>query len=128
MIIRLFLLFAIVPLVELYLLIKVGSHIGALPTIALVVVTAFVGAWLAKREGLRTFRRIRERLSRGAIPGDDLVDAILILAAGIVLLTPGLITDALGLLILIPPVRARLREWLKRKFSDRIINRSDRIG
>jgi UPF0716 protein FxsA len=109
---RLFLLFLIVPLVELYLLIRVGEAIGAMATIALVVVTAFVGASLARHEGLRTFVAIQRSVAEGRLPTDDLIEGVMILFAGLVLLTPGFLTDAIGLLVLLPPTRHWLRRYL----------------
>jgi len=116
MLAKLLLLFTIVPLVELALLIEVGKRINVGPTIALVVVTGVVGAWLARREGLRTFRHIQTDLAAGHLPADRMVDALLILVAGVLLVTPGIITDCLGFLLLIPPARAVVRNHLKRRF------------
>jgi UPF0716 protein FxsA len=116
---RLFLLFLIVPLVELYLLIKVGEVIGAPATIGLVIATAFLGAALARREGLRTFVAIQQTVAAGRLPTDDLIEGVMILFAGLVLLTPGFLTDAIGFFVLIPPTRRWLRRylvaWLKRR-------------
>ncbi|WP_457571828.1 FxsA family protein [Desulfovulcanus sp.] len=117
MFIKLFWLFALVPMLELYILIKVGSIIGAGPTIFLVILTAIVGAYLAKQQGLHTMYRIRQSLNQNVLPAEELVDALLILIAGLVLLTPGLITDLLGLLILFPPTRKKFKVWLYKKNS-----------
>lgn len=116
---RLFLLFLLVPLVELYLLIQVGKVIGAPATIGLVIATAFLGASLARREGLRTFLAIQENVAAGRLPTDDLIEGVMILVAGLTLLTPGFLTDAVGFLILVPVTRRLLRRylvtWLKRR-------------
>ena len=116
---RLFLLFLLVPLVELYLLIQVGKVIGAPATIGLVIATAFLGANLARREGLRTYIAIQQNVAAGRLPTDDLIEGVMIFVAGLVLLTPGFLTDALGFLILIPATRRLLRHylvtWLKRR-------------
>ncbi len=116
MLLRLFLLFTIVPVVELALLIQIGGLLGLGPTLLLVMGTGFAGAWLARREGLRGWLAVRDELQEGALPGESLVHALLILVAGIVLITPGVITDIAGILLLIPPVRrgliARVRERL----------------
>jgi len=117
MIFRLFLAFALVPVIEIYILVKIGSFIGAEATIALVLLSAFVGAALARQQGLSVMLRIRENMSRGMTPAEELVDALLILVAGIVLLTPGFATDFAGILLLIPPVRARLKTFLRQKFQ-----------
>ena len=116
MMIRLLLLFTIVPLVEITLLIEVGRRIEVGPTIALVIATGVLGAWLARREGLRTLRHIQTDLAAGQLPADRMIDALLILVAGVVLITPGIITDCIGFLLLIPPARAAVRNRLKTRF------------
>ncbi|BBD08681.1 FxsA family protein [Desulfovibrio ferrophilus] len=118
MVFRLFLAFATVPLIEIYLLMKVGSAIGAEATIAIVLLTGFAGAWLARAQGVSVLNRMRADMNRGVPPTGQLVDAALILVAGVVLLTPGFATDIMGLLLLIPPVRAKLKEVLGRKLAD----------
>lgn len=105
----LFLLFLVLPFLELYVIIQVGRGLGALNTIAVLLVISAVGAWLVKREGLGVLRRARERAAQGAVPGRELVDGVLILLAGALLLTPGFITDAVGIVLLLPPARAALR-------------------
>ena len=111
------LLFLVVPFAELFVLLQVGRAIGALETIGLLVLVSIVGAWLVKREGLGVLRRAEERLRQGGMPGRELVDGVMILFAGALLLTPGFLTDILGILLLLPPVRAGLRSsvvrWLK---------------
>ncbi|HVF76163.1 MAG TPA: FxsA family protein [Acidimicrobiales bacterium] len=113
------LLFLVVPFAELFVLLKVGQLIGALETVALLVVVSVVGAWLVKREGLGVLRRAQQRVQQGSVPGRELVDGVLILFAGALLLTPGFLTDILGILLLLPPVRAALRSstvaWLGRR-------------
>jgi UPF0716 protein FxsA len=122
MFLRLLLLFTCIPLVELYLLLQIGSVLGALNTILLVIITGMLGAYLAQQEGLRTLERIRTLMSRGEMPSEPLIDALLILVAGFVLITPGILTDLLGFLMLIPATRAPIRRWIRgqweRKFSD----------
>ena len=105
----LFLAFLVVPFVELYVIIQVGQAIGALNTIALLILVSATGAWLVKREGLSVLRRAQARVDQGGLPGRELVDGVLILFAGALLLTPGFVTDLLGILLLLPPVRAGLR-------------------
>lgn len=111
---RLFLLFTIVPIIEIWLLIKVGRVIGALPTVCLLLVISMVGAWLAKSQGLRTVAAIRDELAAGRLPASSLLDGAMILAGGILLLTPGFFTDFLGLFFLFPLSRALLKKWLGR--------------
>lgn len=122
MFVRLLLLFTLVPLAELYILVKLGEVIGVAATIGIVVVTGVLGAWLTRLQGLRVLRDVRQRLAVGELPTDPLIDGLMILIAGAVLLTPGLITDACGFLLLVPPCRAALRRALvagwKRKFKD----------
>jgi UPF0716 protein FxsA len=115
---KLFVAFALLPVLEIYVLIQVGSSIGALNTIALVLLTAFAGAWLARTEGMQTMLRVRESMNRGIMPTNELVDAAIILTAGLVLLTPGFITDALGLLLLFPPTRKIFKDWLLRVLKE----------
>jgi UPF0716 protein FxsA len=114
---KLFLLFTVLPLVELYLLIKIGTVIGGLNTLALVLVTGIAGAYLARLEGYRTMIRAQENLQAGLVPAEELVDGLLIFVAGIMLITPGVITDCAGLLILFPPTRRVFKIWLRRRFD-----------
>lgn len=117
---RLFLLFTLVPLVELMLLIEVGERIGALPTVALVVLTGVAGASLARHEGAHAWREVRGELGRGRIPGRELLSALLVLLAGALLVTPGVLTDAAGLLVLLRPVRARVVELLRGRLVEKM--------
>lgn len=115
----LFLTFITVPFVELYLLLKLGKEIGALTTLGVIVVTGALGAGLTRRQGISTLANIRAGLQQGRIPTNDIVEGALILVAGLVLLTPGFLTDTVGFLLLVPPirrlVRARLWQWLKHR-------------
>ena len=117
------LLFLVVPLVELYVIIQVGQAIGALNTIGLLLLDSIVGGWLMKREGLSVFRRIQEQLNRGVVPGTAIVDGFLILFGGALMLTPGFLTDLLGISLLLPPVRAVVRRVLARRFTIVAANR-----
>lgn len=112
---RLFLLFTIVPLVELYLLIVLGRHLGPLPTVALVLLTGALGAALARSQGLATLARVRTEMAEGGLPADALVDGLMILIAGAVLLTPGLLTDLLGFFLLVPYGRNLIRRAVKER-------------
>ena len=120
MLVKLLVLFIALPLAEIVLLIEIGSRIGTLATLAILVLTAVVGASLAHREGLKVLWRIQEKMAQGIMPDEELIDGVLILAAGIVLLTPGLLTDAAGLLLLVPGSRLALKRWLRGRFSQRI--------
>ena len=102
----------VVPVVELYVLIQVGQAIGALPTVALLVVVSVLGAALLRREGARSWRAFRDATAGGRVPAREVADGALVLLAGALLLTPGFATDVVGLLLLVPPVRAVLRRLL----------------
>jgi len=117
MLLKLFLAFTLVPFVEIYILIKIGSYIGALNTVVVVILTGLLGALLARYQGLRTALRVRESLQRGEIPGSEMLDALLILLAGIVLLTPGFLTDAAGIMLLVPRTRSLCKQWIRRKLT-----------
>ena len=118
MLLKLFLAFTLIPFFELYLLIKIGYYIGAFNTILIVIVTAFLGAYLAKLQGIKTMMRVRESLNRGELPAEEMLDALLIFVAGIVLLTPGFITDLAGIGMLVPNTRLWFKRWLRKKFDD----------
>lgn len=116
----LFLLFIVVPIVELWVIIQVGSAIGVLPTIVLLLAISMGGAWLVKREGVVVWRRFREQVESGRVPGRELADGVMILLAGGLLLTPGFVTDAFGILLLLPPVRAGVRALVLRRAAARV--------
>ena len=113
---RLFLLFTLVPLIELWLLLRIGAWIGAGPTFALVIVTGVAGATLARREGAHAWSAVQAELSAGRIPGRKLLEALLVLWAGVVLVTPGVVTDAVGLLLLVRPIRSQLVKRLEERY------------
>ncbi|MBE68798.1 MAG: FxsA family protein [SAR324 cluster bacterium] len=119
MLLKLFLAFTIIPVVEIYLLIQIGTIFGALTSIALVIVTGFLGAYLARIQGLQTLFRIQKSLREGQMPSSELLDALLIGIAGLVLLTPGFLTDAFGFLLLIPNTRTAIKQWLHRQIEVR---------
>lgn len=110
---RLFVFFTLVPLIELYLLIKLGNYLGAEFTILLILITGGVGALMARAQGFRVLFQIRERLHEGLLPADEVLAGALIVAGGLLLVTPGLLTDAVGLALLFPFVRSRVAEWVK---------------
>lgn len=114
---RLAVLFVAVPFIELYLLLELTNYTGsAVATFGLVIFTGILGAWLAKQQGLSTLRRIQQATAEGRMPGKELVDGGMILVAGALLLTPGILTDAFGFSLLMPPCRAVYRKLLKRAF------------
>lgn len=104
-------LFFIVPLVEIYLLIEVGSIIGAFPTIFACVFTAVLGAWLLRIQGFTTLRRVQQTAAQGGIPAIEMLEGAMLLISGALLLTPGFFTDAIGFLCLIPPLRRSFAVW-----------------
>ena len=116
----LILLFTVVPIGELALLIKVGQYIGVGYTLGIVVITGVVGAYLARLQGFLTLRRIQEDINQSRMPTDRLFDGVLILCSGILLITPGFITDIIGFMGLIPFTRNLFKRWLKRKIKDMI--------
>lgn len=113
-------LFIVVPFIEIAILIKLGSVIGFWPTISIQIGTGILGASLAKLQGLFIWRRITGELHAGRIPTQDMVNGVLIFAAGLVLMTPGLLTDIAGFALLIPTTRNAFRRWLERKFKNHI--------
>ena len=120
MLLRLLLLFTLVPLVELALLLLIGDQMGLPFTLGLVIVTGVVGAWLARQQGLRCWREVQRQMSQGQLPAEPLLDGLMILVAGALLLTPGVLTDALGFALLLPPIRKRVRRYLAKWFKARI--------
>ncbi len=118
MLLKLFLCFTLIPVVEIYLLIKIGSVFGSFNTVLLVVATGFFGAWLARMEGMNTLLKVRQSLEQGAMPAEDLLDALIIFVAGVVLITPGLLTDLLGLLLLWPVTRNAFKRFLRQKLDE----------
>lgn len=114
---KLFLAFTLIPVAEIYLIIKLGGFLGAFNTVAIIILTGFAGAALARMQGLETMLRVRHSLQQGLVPAEEMVDALLIFIAGIVLLTPGFITDAAGLLLLFTPSRFYIKRFLRRKFD-----------
>ncbi|MDM7862194.1 FxsA family protein [Alteromonas sp. ASW11-36] len=101
----LFLLFAVMPIVEIALLIQVGGVIGGWNTVAIVIVTAFIGAYLVRREGLSTLQAAQQKMNQGQMPGEELAQGLLLLVAGVLLVTPGFVTDFIGLLFTVPVTR-----------------------
>ncbi len=118
MLLKLFLCFTLIPVIELYLLIQVGTAIGGINTIFIVIISGFLGAWLARLEGMNTMMKLRMNLQQGLMPAEELIDAVIIFGAGIVLITPGLITDIFGLLLLWPVTRNKFKQIIRKKFDE----------
>jgi UPF0716 protein FxsA len=118
MLLKLFFGFTLIPIIELYILIKIGTVIGGFNTILLVLLTGFAGAWLARLEGMNTMIRFRENMQQGIMPAEELIDAAIIFIAGVLLITPGLMTDVSGLLLLWPLTRNMFKRYLRKKFDE----------
>ncbi len=124
---RLFFLFLIVPAIELAVLLQIGRWIGLWATIGLIFATALAGSYLARREGLATWRAFQQRLAQGQLPGREIIDGVLILLSGALLITPGVLTDLLGLLGLLPPTRTLIRRFLIRRLQRMIEQQAVRL-
>ena len=120
---RLLLLFIAVPTIELILLIEIGQRVGSFATIGLIIGTGIIGAALAKQQGVNTLARLRKDLNNNQLPAEPIVDGLIILLATTVLITPGVITDLVGFLCLVPRFRGLLKNHLKRKFGN-VVRRS----
>ncbi len=114
MLFKLFLLFTVIPFIELALLVKIGTMIGLFETILIIVITGMAGALMVRSAGIECLFRIQKNMDSGIIPTDDLFSGLLILVAGAFLLTPGLITDAAGFVLLIPASRELVKKFLKK--------------
>ena len=112
--------FVVVPVIEIYLIIQVDAAIGGWETIGLLILDSVIGAWLVRREGFSILARVQGALGRGGLPTNELIDGLLVLVAGALMLTPGFLTDGLGLILLLPPTRALVRNRLKKRFAGRI--------
>jgi UPF0716 protein FxsA len=111
-------LFILLPLIELYVLIEVGSHIGGAVTILLCLGTAALGGWLVRAQGLRMLFDARRHMAAGQLPTTDIAHGLMLSVAGVLLLTPGFVTDAFGFLLLIPALRrAMIRRWLPQSLA-----------
>jgi UPF0716 protein FxsA len=120
-------LFIVVPLLELAALIWIGRHVGALPTIAGVLLVGVVGAALVRYQAVRIWGAVGNRLSQGVTPEAELIDGLLVLVAGVLLLTPGLLTDIAAILLLVPFVRKFVRRWVSDYFRKRfVVQREDK--
>jgi len=118
--------FLLVPLAELAVLIAVGQWLGLVPTLVLLLAVSLVGAWLAKREGLAAWRRFQQALAEGRMPTVEVADGAMVLLAGALLLTPGFLSDVVGVLLLLPPTRALARRQVPRLVERRLRRRGGR--
>lgn len=119
----LFLLIIVIPAAEIGLLLLSGKTIGVWPTLLLILLTGVIGTYLAKKEGIQTIRKAQEQLSHGQLPGDALLDGVCILVGGVLLITPGFITDITGFLMLFPPTR-RICKFFMMKTLRRKLDKS----
>jgi UPF0716 protein FxsA len=127
------LVFIVVPIVELFVLIQIGQAIGILPTIALLILDSVLGALLMRSQGRAAWRRFNRALAEGRVPGREVIDGALVIFGGALLLTPGFLSDILGLILLLPPTRALVRRVLVARFGARLVasattGASSRVG
>jgi UPF0716 protein FxsA len=120
MFIRLLLIFTLIPVLEIYVLLKVGQQLGVSPTIALILLTGIAGAYLARTQGLDIIRRIQQQTAQGQLPAESLLDGAMVLAGGLLLLTPGFCTDLIGFCLLVPLSRQALKTMLRRWLQQQI--------
>jgi UPF0716 protein FxsA len=113
-------LFIVVPLAELYVILKVGDAIGVLPTIALLAADSVLGSMLLRAQGRAVWRRFNETLAAGGMPHREVMDGVLVIFGGAFLITPGFLTDIVGLVLLVPPTRALVRRLLVRRLGRRV--------
>jgi len=118
--------FVVMPLVELFVLIQVGQVIGVWWTIGLLLLMSVVGSWLMKREGLGVYRRIQASIAAGRVPGAELVDGFLTLRGGALMLTPGFVSDVVGMALLLPPVRVVVRRLAAARLTHLAVQRGRR--
>jgi UPF0716 protein FxsA len=115
------LLFIVVPIAELYVIIQVGQAIGVLPTVAILLADSLLGSWLLRQQGRAAWRRFNAALQAGRAPARETIEGALILMGGALLLTPGFLSDLLGLVLLLPPTRALVVRVLARRFVPRMV-------
>ena len=111
----LILLFIVVPIAELYVILKIGDLIGILPTLALLVADSLLGAWLMRSQGRAVWNRFQETMQAGRVPHREVFDGVLVIFGGAFLITPGFLTDIVGVVLLLPPTRSLFRRWLIRR-------------
>jgi UPF0716 protein FxsA len=120
MLLRLFLLFTIIPAIELYLLLLLGQHMGALATVALILFTGAVGSYMAKREGLSMLQQLQQDAQKGIPPANRLVEGLLVLIGGVLLITPGVLTDVVGFSLIFPATRQMLAPLVRQAVMKRV--------
>ncbi len=128
MLLKLFLLFTIIPMLELAFLIEIGSVIGTMNTIMLILLTGVSGAALAKSQGISVLSKIQMEMQAGRLPAEELLNGAFVLAGGVLLLTPGFITDLSGLVLLLPLTRNIIKRWLRRKLEEKMASGDITIG
>jgi UPF0716 protein FxsA len=114
------LVFIVVPILELYVILKVGDAIGAVPTILLLVADSLLGSWLLRQQGRSVWARFNETLAAGRMPHREVLDGVLVIFGGAFLITPGFITDIVGIVLLIPPSRSLVRRIVARRLGRRV--------
>ena len=117
MFIRLLLLFTLVPLIELFILLQLNKYIGLGYTFGIVIITGIVGAYLAKSQGRQIWFRLRYEMGEGRMPGEQLINGLCVLVGGAMLLTPGILTDSLGFILVVPGTRELVKVLIKRKLQ-----------
>jgi UPF0716 protein FxsA len=127
MFLKLLILFIVIPIIEIAILVKMGTILGFWPTMLMVIATGILGATLARIQGFLVLTRIRTELQMGRMPAEELIDGLLILIGGILLLTPGLLTDLMGFLMLIQWSRKLFKKWLGKRFRKWVQSRNARI-
>jgi len=118
---KLLFLFVVVPAIELVLLIELGGRIGLLPTVAIIFLTGIVGATLARWQGLSVLRQMQTQMAQGQLPASAMFDAVIILVAGALLLTPGFLTDVVGFALLIPGIRGVVKRTIQQRIEKSIV-------
>jgi len=119
---KLFFLFTLIPVIELALLIEIGSKIGILNTVVVVILTAIIGAYMVRTEGMGVMYRIQQNMKDGMFPGEELISGAMILVAGALLLTPGFFTDIIGFLMVIPVSRKYIGDIIKKYIEKKMSN------
>ncbi len=123
----LFALFIVMPIIEIVVLLQVGSLIGTWPTLAIMLISALLGAKLLRAEGITTWMRVRQQAASGQLPGVQIVEGLLLFVAGVLMITPGFITDGLGLLMLLAPLRQRVASALLKRFAGHVVMGSSAV-
>ena len=121
---KLFLLFVLLPIIEISLLISVGEQIGGWNTVAIVVATAMIGSYLVRQQGISTLVHAQQKMQQGTIPGQEVAEGLLLVIAGVMLVTPGFVTDALGFLFCLPMTRPLIAKGLLAKLSVQVVNQA----